>query len=479
MMSGAVVVTMLLLGSVPARSQTLEELERQVEAAERRQREQEAAAKREAEARAAAERQRQAALAQQGRLVVRSNRACTLSVNGEAKGEVTPGATRTVAVQAGEQLIECVAGDGGRAEAVREVDPGRQVVVDLSVKEKLAVEPELLRIPGGSFLMGSPSGEVGRDDDEGPQTEIEVAPFRLAKYEVTVREFGRFVEATGYRTDAERNSAVNGQTAEGCFSWKGGEEFGWVAGRSWRDPGFPQGDRHPVVCVSWNDAVAYAKWLSAETGKGYRLPSEAEQEWALRGGAAGAYPWGGSAEGACVYGNVADASAKRRFPGFTTVSCDDGYVFTAPVGSLAANAYGLYDMSGNVWEWSADCYRSYPGGRRGSEAVGGLDAGCEARVLRGASWNNLPAWLRSANRTGFAPAFRFLDVGFPAGPGPLIGFSDRGGGCLPFPLCALPSAWVVWFDAMVFRVWAFGFKAPACGRLQKNFSGWRSAFSDD
>lgn len=281
------------------------------------------------------------------------------------------------------------------------------------------IEPELVSIPGGSYRMGSPASESGREDDEGPQTEITVRPFRLGKYEVTVGEFRRFVEATGYRTDAEKNTAINGGSVQGCFTWKGGEEFGWVSGRSWRDPGFPQDDRHPVVCVSWNDAMAYVQWLSGETGKGYRLPSEAEQEWALRDGSKvyQAYPWGGSADGACVYANVGDAAVKRRFPtiyadAIYSVSCDDGYVFTAPVGSFRANAYGLQDMSGNVWEWSSDCYRSYPGGRRGSEAVGGLDAGCEARVVRGASWHALPAWLRSADRDRGAPAFRFSGAGF-------------------------------------------------------------------
>jgi formylglycine-generating enzyme required for sulfatase activity len=266
--------------------------------------------------------------------------------------------------------------------------------------------------------MGSPSYEAGRNSDEGPVRAVRIKAFRMGKFEVTRGEFRRFVEAKNYLTEAERDVDVPDHAGDwakgpnpGCFAYKGGTEFGWKAGTSWRDPGYAQEDDHPVVCVSWNDAQAYIKWLNGVTGRRYRLPSEAEQEYAIRAGSGTAYAWGADANGACAYANVADASAKGRFSGWSTVSCDDEAVFTASVGRYRANDFGLHDTVGNVWEWAQDCYRdSYTGAPVDGGAVEAR--GCERRVLRGAAWDNTPAWLRSAVRVGVPPASLSFQFGF-------------------------------------------------------------------
>jgi formylglycine-generating enzyme required for sulfatase activity len=213
-------------------------------------------------------------------------------------------------------------------------------------------------IAPGHFDMGSPAGEPDRSGDEGPRHEVTIPrPFALGQCEVTVGQFRQFAEETDYRTEAERGG--------GCYAWnedkKASEQ---QAGRNWRDPGFEQTDRHPAVCVSHADAEAYARWLARRTGAPYRLPTEAEWEYAARAGTDMAYPWGADALGTapCRYANGADLSARAQFPAWTTLECADGFLFAAPAGSFEANGFGLHDMSGNVWEWTADCWHdSYEG----------------------------------------------------------------------------------------------------------------------
>ena len=183
--------------------------------------------------------------------------------------------------------------------------------------------PEMVVLPGGKFAMGSPKDETGREENEGPVHDVNVRSFALGKYPVTRGEFAKFVAATGYKTDAEKNTPIPFQptglgTPVGCFAYKGGSEFGWKADRSWRDPGYKQGDDEPVVCLSWNDARAYADWFSHETGKPYRLPTAAEMEYAIRAGSSTPYPWGSAAEDVCQYGNVRDVTANARFPKWKT-----------------------------------------------------------------------------------------------------------------------------------------------------------------
>lgn len=270
----------------------------------------------------------------------------------------------------------------------------------------------MMALPGGRFVQGSPADESGRSDDEGPLREVSIGPFALGKYEVTRGEYRKFVEATGYRTDAERNVAVHGQgDAEGCFTHSGGATFGWAAGTDWRDAGMAQDDRHPVACVSWNDAQAYVEWLRRETGQAYRLPSESEFEYANRAGTVTPWPWGTDPDGGCGHANYADADLKSRFDNFVTASCSDGHVFTAPAGSYPANGFGLYDMAGNVVEWTQDCWNAgYEGAPDDGKAWESGD--CALRVMRGGSWGFGSQALRAAARFKPAAAGRGGRAGF-------------------------------------------------------------------
>jgi formylglycine-generating enzyme required for sulfatase activity len=263
--------------------------------------------------------------------------------------------------------------------------------------------PVMVVIPAGTFLMGSPEKEKNRDDDE-RQHPIEIKQnFAIGKSEVTVGQFRRFVEAKGYRTEAE--------TAGGCYSWDG-KAWQQTADKNWRNPGFKQDDEHPVVCVSWNDALAYTEWLSQQTGQQYRLPTEAEWEYAARAGTQTAYYWGDNPNKGCRFGNGFDQTAKEQFPGWTILECKDGYVYTAPVGRFQTNAFGLYDMLGNVWEWTCSVYdKNYEQKGKEQDCIGEKsDTG--PRVLRGGSWYGGPERLRSAAR----------DWGIPRGWNYLGGF---------------------------------------------------------
>ena len=255
--------------------------------------------------------------------------------------------------------------------------------------------PELVVVPSGSFEMGSPGSEEGRGGDEGPRHEVSIAePFAVGVYEVTRGEYGRFVSATGHAS------------GDSCYTYESGE---WEerSGRGWRNPGFRQTDAHPVLCVSWDDAQAYVRWLSVETGEAYRLLSEAEWEYVARGGTKTARYWGESGTGQCRNANGADASTDF---GWRT-GCDDGHARTSPVGAFSANRWKLHDVLGNVWEWVEDCWNdSYAGAPSDGSAWESGD--CSVRVLRGGSWFNQPRLLRSANRLRDSTGLRDINVGF-------------------------------------------------------------------
>ena len=266
--------------------------------------------------------------------------------------------------------------------------------------------PELVVVPSGSFMMGSPGSEEGRYDDEGPVHRVRIAePFAVGVYEVTRGEYGRFVSATGH---ASGDSCMTYEQEEG--EWEEGE---WEerSGRNWRNPGFRQTDEHPVVCVSWEDAQAYVRWLSVETGEAYRLLSEAEWEYVARGGTETARYWGESESGQCHHANGADMEAKRHASGWTVVDCDDGYYRTSPVGTFSANRWKLHDVLGNAWEWVEDCWNDSYAGAPGDGSA--WESGnCGVRVLRGGSWVSQPRDLRSAGRSGDTPGSRGGNVGF-------------------------------------------------------------------
>ncbi|TGO02117.1 hypothetical protein PN36_30200 [Candidatus Thiomargarita nelsonii] len=260
--------------------------------------------------------------------------------------------------------------------------------------------PKMVWIPAGSFRMGDIQG--GGYGDEQPVHEVSVGRFAMGQYEVTVSEFKRFVKATGYKTDAEKKGS--------CWTWDD-NNWGQVKGANWRNPNFSQSDKHPVACVSWNDGVAYAEWLSEQTGQTYRLPTEAEWEYAARAGTETARYWGNDPDKACGYANVHDNTSKKE-NGFSWAhhNCTDGYAQTAPVGQFKQNKFGLYDMLGNLWEWTCSQYEN---------KYGGKEQRCAKNVnennrfsLRGGSWYSGPSWMRSANRYDGWPPYRYDDVGF-------------------------------------------------------------------
>jgi formylglycine-generating enzyme required for sulfatase activity len=246
--------------------------------------------------------------------------------------------------------------------------------------------PVMTEIPGGVFSMGAEGGEPGRP--EGPVREVAVPAFAIGVYEVTQAQFEAFVEATGHRPGTP------------CRVWpdermEGGGPY------DWRDPGYgrpPQADE-PVACVSWLDASAYVDWLAAETGLPYRLPSEAEWEYAARAGTGTAFHWGDDPEDGCVYANMHDRSGLENGFGWAAADCDDGFPIVAPVGSLAPNAFGLHDMLGNVWEWVEDCYEpGYTNASTDGAAAPARNGACERRSVRGGSWITRPSRNRSAFR---------------------------------------------------------------------------------
>jgi formylglycine-generating enzyme required for sulfatase activity/V8-like Glu-specific endopeptidase len=265
--------------------------------------------------------------------------------------------------------------------------------------------PEMVVVPAGSFTMGSPESEEGHQSDEGPQRTVTIAKaFAVGKFEVTRDQFEAFVKDSGFRV------------ADECFVWTG-TEFKEQSG-SFRKPGFDQAGTHPVVCVIWDDAKAYAEWLSKKTGKSYRLLTEAEWEYATRGvteaGPQPRYHFGNDAKALCGYANGGDLTAKTKFKDWTVADCKDGHVFTAPAGSFKPNAFGLHDMHGNVWEWVEDCYKdSYKGAPTDGSAVKET-SGC-LRVLRGGSWGFRPDFLRAANRDWIQPGNRDNGLGLRVG----------------------------------------------------------------
>ena len=262
-------------------------------------------------------------------------------------------------------------------------------------------------IPAGEFRMGDVTGNG--DPDELPVHTVSIRAFRLAKTELTVAEFRRFSDATGYQTDAERNA--NGRF--GCIALDADPiKSVYVSGLSWRNPGFVQSERQPVVCVSYADVQAFIVWLNRETGPRYRLPTEAEWEYAARAGSGTTFVWGDDPQAACRYANAADNTPG---PGGETwsqkIDCVDGFFHTAPVGMFKPNALGLYDMAGNAWEWTADCYQpTYAGAPTDGSAWSTPE--CPKRSIRGSAWPYPAGFLRVANRGGSNAELRANDRGF-------------------------------------------------------------------
>ena len=255
--------------------------------------------------------------------------------------------------------------------------------------------PEMVVIPAGSFLMGSPANEAGRDEDEdsqagagGSQLSVRIPRFAVGKFELTWAEWDRCVADGGCQDNSQK--AWSGFSEADKAKYKG-------------DAGYGRGAR-PVINIDWSDAKAYAKWLSAETGATYRLLSEAEWEYAARAGTTKAYPWG--------------PAASHEYANYGTDSCcaglasgADKWVNTAPVGAFPANPFGLFDMHGNVSEWVEDCYNDSLANKP-ANGTAYTTQGCSSRVDRGGSWYVNPAFLRSANRLWGTPSYRYIYLGF-------------------------------------------------------------------
>lgn len=260
--------------------------------------------------------------------------------------------------------------------------------------------PAMVVIPAGQFVMGSPDSDEARSDDEGPLHRVKVSAFALGRTEITLSQFAEFVKNTKY------------SVGDNCRALEDGK-FEMRSGRSWRNLGFPQNSQYPAACINWHDAQAYAKWLSRKSGKKYRLPTEAEWEYAARARTVTARYWGNNPDKACRYANVADMTAKAKITGapfWLLHNCTDGFAYTAPVGRLKANTFGLQDMLGNLWEWTEDSYHdSYDNAPDDGNAWQGDG---KKRVIRGGSWNNSPELVRTAKRGRDDPNSRFSNIGF-------------------------------------------------------------------
>jgi formylglycine-generating enzyme required for sulfatase activity len=272
--------------------------------------------------------------------------------------------------------------------------------------------PEMVVVPAGAIAIGSTEEERRVQgvlpqfaDHEGPRHLVAIAkPFAIAKFETTVSLYGDFVRETR-RPDAAR-CAIHLQK---------GDDWGQQPGFNWHNPGFAQSGTSPVACVSYGDATAFIAWLSARTGKPYRLPSEAEWEYAARGGTTTARYWGDSSEALCVKANVITSATTGALqsPGWVgKLVCNSTHSFTMPVGSFDANPFGLYDMIGNVFEWVQDCYHpNYIGAPADGSAWN--EPACKLHYLKGGAFHSAPYIARAATR-GFPlkPDFHSFAAGF-------------------------------------------------------------------
>jgi formylglycine-generating enzyme required for sulfatase activity len=265
---------------------------------------------------------------------------------------------------------------------------------------------KLTLITAGTFQMGSPESDTEAFASEKPQHRVRITqPFYLGVHEATRGQFRRFVDEAGYQTEAEKDG-------KGGWGWnEEAKKFEQNTRYTWQNPGFEQTDDHPVVNVSWNDAVAFAAWLSRKEGNTYRLPTEAEWEYACRAGTTTRYSMGDDPEGLVAVGNIADGTAKAKYPDWTTIAARDGYIYTAPVGRFQPNRFGLYDMHGNVYEWCSDGYAADYYKQSPVDDPPGA-AGAALRVRRGGSWGYDPRLCRSASRNWDSPGYRSSFVGF-------------------------------------------------------------------
>jgi len=269
--------------------------------------------------------------------------------------------------------------------------------------------PAVVVIPVGQFMMGSPSTEPGRNANEGPRRRVQVDQgFALSQTEITVGQFAAFVADTGYRSDVER-------AGFGVVYEPRTRRFDRRRHMNWRHDylGELAADDLPVIRVSFNDAAAYARWLTNNTSQTYRLPSEAEYEYALRAGSQSRYWWGGGSPSAPIENLTGDGDHSPTGGSWSVAfrGYDDGHWGPAPVASYPPNPFGLHDMGGNVKSWVEDCWHdSYVRAPRDTQAW--VNPGCVERVVRGGSWASTPAQARSAFRMASASSEHSPQIGF-------------------------------------------------------------------
>jgi len=315
-----------------------------------------------------------------------------------------------------EAKVSFLLADSGPGSPVR---PVAAAVAKTAPAKKPSASANMALIKGGIFTMGSPANEMGRGKDEN-QHKVTLGSFYMGKYPVTLGEFRLFIETAGYRTDAEKEG--NGQV------WLG-KRWGKNPSANWKNPGFGQEEKNPVVLVSWYDAIRYCNWLSEREGlipayaisgtnviwtrkaTGYRLPTEAEWEYSCRAGTTTRF-WSGDDESTLAgKANILDRSAAKKYPEWEIPdNHNDGYAETSPAGSFAANPWGLFDMHGNIKEWCWDWYdTSYESGDQTDPT--GRAAG-SSRVVRGGGWCEPPDSQRSAYRDGCIPFWSANYIGF-------------------------------------------------------------------
>jgi sulfatase modifying factor 1 len=309
-------------------------------------------------------------------------------------------------------------------------DAGAVLAADAPPLIENSLGMKFVRVPAGEFLMGSDetpeqlaraypqydTARFGKLGDEAPVHRVRITrAFYLGQFEVTVGQFRRFIAASGYVPE----SVADGTGAYGynplydpATSARGDAFEGRNPKYSWQNPGFPQTDEHPVLNVTWNDAQALAQWLSKAEGKTYRLPTEAEWEYACRAGTRTRYHGGDSPDALRRIANVFDADAQANWPKWQAYALKsaDGFAFTAPVGSFAPNAFGLYDMHGNAWEWVADWHGDdYYAQSPLDDPKGPADG--DVRVRRGGSWHTWAFYARASYRNWNSPTTRYTLVG--------------------------------------------------------------------
>ncbi|MBC7918859.1 MAG: formylglycine-generating enzyme family protein [Rhodoferax sp.] len=288
----------------------------------------------------------------------------------------------------------------------------------------------LVRIPAGEFLMGSDESiaSLQRDyplmererleelRDEAPVHRVRITKdFYLGRTEVTLGQFKQFLKTSGYVPESIADG-TGGYGYNPQYAPDKAERSEQFEGRdvrySWRNPGFAQGDDHPVVNITWNDAQALAQWLSKAEGKKYRLPTEAEWEYAARAGTRTRYHGGNAPQSLLKIANTFDTESRKQWPKFAQHAhqSSDGHAFTAPVASFAPNAFGLYDMHGNAWEWTADLYDENYYAQSPVDDPQGPREG-RNYVRRGGSWHTWPLYLRSSYRNWNSPQTRYVLVG--------------------------------------------------------------------